>query len=186
MLVSLVRDGAVGGGASGQRPLHAAGGDADADSANVRRRDAGGGDSTPCRGRRERRGGRGDVRPGGGAGAGARRVSPRPVRLGRRQEQAENFLFLAEPKDWRASDPGLKVTMTEEAQRLPRVALRPPLRALRLAAPGGQRAAVPDDGHRETTSSTCAPARRGRYRSQDRDAADAGSVARAVGGADAV
>ena len=31
------------------------------------------------------------------------------------QEQAENFLFLAEPKDWRASDPGLKVTLTEDA-----------------------------------------------------------------------
>ncbi|MBV9848152.1 MAG: hypothetical protein JO250_00550 [Armatimonadetes bacterium] len=27
---------------------------------------------------------------------------------------AENFLFLAEPKDWRASDPGLKVTLTED------------------------------------------------------------------------
>ena len=30
------------------------------------------------------------------------------------QEQAENFLFLAEPKDWRVSDPGLKVTLTED------------------------------------------------------------------------
>ena len=35
-----------------------------------------------------------------------------------------------------------------EAPRLPAVPLRPPLRALRLAAAGGQRAAVSDHGHR--------------------------------------
>ena len=31
------------------------------------------------------------------------------------QERAENFLFLAEPKDWRTSEPGLAVTLAEDA-----------------------------------------------------------------------